>query len=452
MNLNKATIQKLKIALARKSFYDYCRLKIPKVYDDCDYLNEICDEMQDFLHNDLELLIINVPPRHAKTLTKDNYVPWCYGQDKNLKFICVSYNQNLSRRSSKYARNTIMEQKSDSEKIVYSDIFPEVKVERGSSSVDLWKIDGSYADNYLASAPNGTLTGLGADIILIDDIIKNAYEAFHEGIKQDHFEFFTDTLFSRLEGLSKVILVMTRWATDDLAGRLTKMYTDQGRKFKIITKKACDNGKMLNPKILPLERWELIKQTIGENIANANYNQEPADLHGYLYGEFQTYDALPDGNLYISALCDPADDGSDYLASVVYTVIGDKAYIIDILYTNRNLDVTEPLIVSQIIDHGVDEWIYEKNFGGKSFGKNIERELEKRECYISILGYTQKQNKKARIYSNSTNVMRQIIMPVGWEHTFSDAYKHISKFSADGVNEHDDIEDVLTKIVEIINT
>jgi len=451
MELNKATIQKIKIALARKSFYDYCNLKIPKVYNNCDYLKEICDEMQDFLTNDLELLIVNVPPRHAKTLTKDNYVPWCYGQNKNLKFICVSYNQNLSRKSSKYARNTIMEEKAEESRLVYSDIFPEVKVERGSSSVDMWKIDGAYSENYLASSPGGTLTGIGADIILIDDIIKNSYEAFHEGIKQDHFDFFTDTLFSRLEGLSKVMLVMTRWATDDLAGRLIKMYSEQGRKLKVITKRAELNGTMLNPSILSFERWQLVKQTIGEHIANANYNQEPADLHGRLYGEFQTYTELPNTSLFISALCDPADEGTDYLASVVYTIVNDKAYIIDILYTNRPLEETEPLVIKQIVDNGVDEWIYEKNFGGKSFGKNIQRELDNLNQKCEIVGYTQTQNKKARIYSNSTNVTRQIIMPADWEYRFHDVYEHITKFSSDGVNEHDDIEDVLTKIVELIN-
>ena len=90
MELNPKTIRKLNIALARKSFYDYCNLRIPKVYAKCDYLMEICDEMQDFLTNDLELLIINVPPRHAKTLTKDQFVPWALGQNKSLKFIGVS--------------------------------------------------------------------------------------------------------------------------------------------------------------------------------------------------------------------------------------------------------------------------------------------------------------------------------------------------------------------------
>lgn len=452
MLINSQTLQKLEITLARKSFYDYCCLRIPKVYSGCDYLEEICDEMQDFLHNDLELLIINVPPRHAKTLTKDNYVPWTLGQDKSLKFIGVSYNQNLSRRSSKYIRNSINEKKSDPNRLVYSDIFPDVKMEYGSASVDMWKIDGSYTENYLASSPGGTLTGLGGDIIVIDDILKNSYEAFHEGIKQEHYEFFTDTLYSRLEGLSKVLLIMTRWATDDLAGRLVKLYSEQGRKFKVISKRAETDGVMLNPNILNYEKWLRVKQTIGENIANANYNQEPADLVGRLYGTFQTYKELPSNERYIKALCDPADEGTDFLASVVYTVHNDRAFIIDILFTQEPLEVTEKLIVEQVINNGVDEWIYEKNFGGKSFGKNIRRELQEKECYIPIRGYTQTQNKQARIYSNSTNVMKQIIMPDGWETKYPKAYQHLSTFNAEGNNLHDDIEDVLTKIVELINT
>ena len=451
MELNQATLQKLKIALARKSFYDYCNMRIPKVYDKCDYLEEICNEMQDFLKNDLELLIINVPPRHAKTLTKDQYVPWVYGQDKTIKVIGVSYNQGLSRKSSKYIRNSIMELKTDVEKLVYSDIFPDVKIERGSASVDMWKVEGAYTDSYLASSPHGMLTGAGGDIIIIDDLCKNAYEAFHEGIKQEHFEFFTDTLYSRLEGLSKVILIMTRWATDDLAGRLIKMYSEQGRKFKVISKRAETDGIMLNPNILPFDKWLRIKQTIGENIANANYNQEPADLIGRLYGTFQTYKELPQCEKFIKAICDPADEGTDYLASVVYVVHEKKAFIIDIIFTQEPLEVTESLIVDQVIKHGVDEWIYEKNFGGKSFGKNIRSALQEKECYIPIRGYTQTQNKQARIYSNSTNVMRQIVMPDGWEYGYPQVYKHLSEFNAEGNNLHDDIEDVLTKIVELIN-
>src|SRR5574344_1548843 len=164
INLNPQTIRKLKIALARKSFYDYCNLRIPKVYGGCEYLEEICNEMQDFLSNDLELLIINVPPRHAKTLTKDQFIPWALGQDKTLKFIGISYNQGLSRKSSKYIRNSIGEIKADPDRIVYSDIFPDVKLERGSASVDMWKIEGAYTDSYLASSPKGMLTGAGADL------------------------------------------------------------------------------------------------------------------------------------------------------------------------------------------------------------------------------------------------------------------------------------------------
>ena len=451
MQLNQATIRKINIALARKSFYDYCNLRIPKVYNKCDYLQEVCDEMQDFLTNDLELLIINIPPRHAKTLTKDQFVPWALGQNKSLKFIGVSYNQGLSRKSSKYIRNSIAELKATEDRLVYSDIFPEVKLERGSASVDMWKVEGAYTDNYLASSPNGMLTGAGADIVIIDDILKNAYEAYHEGIKQDHFEFFTDTLYSRLEGLSKVLLIMTRWATDDLAGRLIKMYSEQGRKFKVISKRAETNGIMLNPNILPYDKWLRIKQTIGENIANANYNQEPADLIGRLYGVFQTYKELPTSDRYIRAICDPADEGTDYLASVVYSVHDKKAFIIDIIFTQEPLEITEKMIADQVMQHGVDEWIYEKNFGGKSFGKNIRSALQEKECYIPVRGYTQTQNKQARIYSNSTNVMRQIVMPEGWENMFPQAYKHLTEFNAEGNNIHDDIEDVLTKIVELIN-
>jgi hypothetical protein len=76
-------------------------------------------------------------------------------------------------------RDTISERKADNEHIVYADIFPKTQIKRGQASASLWALTGSSKNNYLATSPTGTATGFGANIVLIDDIIKNA----EEGIK-----------------------------------------------------------------------------------------------------------------------------------------------------------------------------------------------------------------------------------------------------------------------------
>jgi hypothetical protein len=104
---------------------------------------------------------------------------------------------------------------------VYSDIFPNTKIKYGEASAKLWALEGQEEKSYLATSPTGTSTGLGADIVIIDDLIKNAEEAYNELTLEKHWSWFTNTILSRLEGNDwKVIIVMTRWSENDLAGRL----------------------------------------------------------------------------------------------------------------------------------------------------------------------------------------------------------------------------------------
>ena len=117
---------------------------------------------------------------------------------------------------SKNVRNDIQEEKADENRIVFSDIFPGVSIKRGDGAMNLWSLEGGYS-NYLATSPTGTATGFGATLLIIDDLIKNAEEANNELTKEKHWTWFTDTMLSRLEEGGKIIIIMARWASDDLA-------------------------------------------------------------------------------------------------------------------------------------------------------------------------------------------------------------------------------------------
>ena len=129
------------------------------------------------------------------------------------------YNKTLSIIFSNYFRNIIMEEKADKYKPVFSDVFPKVKIKRGDGAMNLWSLEGGY-NNYLATSPTGTATGFGASLMIIDDLIKNAEEANNENVKEKHWEWFTNTMLSRLEEGDKIVIIMTRWASDDLAGKV----------------------------------------------------------------------------------------------------------------------------------------------------------------------------------------------------------------------------------------
>ena len=283
-----------KCELARRHFFDYCNLKAPDFYrPERAYLVEFCETLQDFLKSDDDLLIINAPPRHGKSRTVGCFVEWVLGRDRKFKIMTGSYNEKLSTTFSKGVRDTIMEIKVDRYRPVYSDVFPQTKVKRGDAAMNLWSLADGY-NNYLATSPTGTATGFGADLIIIDDLIKSRYEANNANVKQAHWDWFTGTMLSRLEEHGKIIVVMTRWATDDLAGRIVEHAREYGWSVRHLNFKALrDDGSMLCPEILSRQSYESKRRAMGAEVADANYQQTPIDIKGRLYSKFKTYTDVP---------------------------------------------------------------------------------------------------------------------------------------------------------------
>ncbi len=126
------------------------------------------------------------------------FVQWLLGNDNDKKIMTGSYNETLSTVFSKNVRNAIQETKADEDVVVFNDIFPDTHIKYGDAAMNLWSLEGGY-NNYLATSPTGTATGFGADIIIVDDLIKNAEEANNATVLEKHWEWFTNTMLSRLE-------------------------------------------------------------------------------------------------------------------------------------------------------------------------------------------------------------------------------------------------------------
>jgi len=449
LQIDDVATQNTKCEASRRRLWHYCKIKSPDFYDNnAEYLKEICYAIQEFENDDNELLVINLPPRHGKSRTAINAEQWLLGRNPKYKIITGSYNETLAIKFSKRVRDGINEiQRSD--KIVFKDVFPGVIIKQGSSSMQLWTIAGNEEENYLATSPGGTTTGFGADFIFIDDVIKNAYEASNNTILDNIYDWFTDTLYSRLEGKRKIVLIMTRWSTKDLAGRLIDLFQSQGRKHRIISKKACDNGKMLNDAILNLVQYNNLKQTIGEEIVKANYDQEPIDIKGQLYKSLQTYDNAPQFKA-IKGECDTADEGDNYLCNIIYGVSMDnKAYILDVYYTQDDMAVTEREVAKRLTEYRVSVYTPESNNGGRGFSRAVERiAREIGNNTTSFKPYHQTLNKEARILSNATAVELNVYFPKNWKTQYPIFYKHITEYQRIGKNKYDDAADALTAIVE----
>lgn len=442
---------------ARDNFFIYCNLKAPDFYKPTrKYLVQLCQDMQEFLNSDEEVLIVNEPPRHGKSRTAGLFVEWVLGRDQSQKVMTGSYNETLSTMFSKNVRNSILEVKADKYKPVFNDIFPCVTIKHGDGAMNLWSLEGGY-NNYLATSPTGTATGFGCSLMIIDDLIKNAEEAYNESVKEKHWDWFTNTMLSRLEEGGKILIIMTRWASGDLAGKAINWCQKENKKFRLVSMKAIqEDGSMLCEEVLSYKSAMTKKSAMGEDIFMANYQQEPIDLKGCLYSSFKTYTELPRDakgqNLFtrIAAYCDTADMGADYLCCIIYGIYNKEAYVLDVYYTKEAMEITEMETAKRLYEYEVNRADIESNNGGRGFARSVERIL--REVYKSnktkVKWFHQSKNKVARILSNSTWVMEHIYFPVNWRDRWPEYYNAMISYQREGKNKHDDAQDATTGVAE----
>lgn len=438
-----------KLELARRHLYDFCQVLFPSFYkDERTYLKEFCESVENFINDkDKRFLIINMPPRHGKSLTDQCLTSWLLGRDPTCRVMTASYNEDVASVFSKNVRNTIQTEKIG-ERVVFSDMFPKTKVKYGDASAKKWTIDGQSQISYLATSPNGTATGFGCDYLICDDLIKSAEEAYNETALDNTYQWFVNTMLSRLEGQKKCIIVMTRWSSRDLAGRIMDAFPDE---CEIIKYRVQDeNSKMLCEDILSEKDMNLIKREMNVDIFEANYNQTPIDVKGRLYSEFKEWEKLPSGK--IMNFTDTADTGSDFLCSINGVVFEKEFYVSDLVFSDEAMEVTEPKVAELLFSGGVNVSRIESNNGGRGFARNVQRIINERYGYnrTQIESVPQTHNKESRILASSAWVQNHVYMPPNWRTRFPEFYKQVMSYQRKGKNAHDDAVDVLASIYEFV--
>ena len=438
-----------KMELARRHLYDFCQVLFPTFYkDERSYLKELCESVENFINDkDKRFLIINMPPRHGKSLTDQCLTAWLLGRDPTCRVMTASYNEDVASVFSKNVRNTIQTEKIG-ERVVFFDMFPKTKVKYGDASAKKWTIDGQSQISYLATSPNGTATGFGCDYLICDDLIKSAEEAYNETALDNTYQWFVNTMLSRLEGQKKCIIVMTRWSSRDLAGRIMEAFPDECEIIKYHVQN--DKGEMLCEDILNEKDMNLIKREMNVDIFEANYNQTPIDVKGRLYQEFKEWEKLPSGK--IINFTDTADTGSDFLCSINGVVFEKEFYISDLVFSDEAMEVTEPKVAELLFSGAVNVSRIESNNGGRGFARNVQRLMNERygSNRTQIESVPQTHNKESRILASSAWVQNHIYMPPNWRTRFPEFYKQVMSYQRKGKNAHDDALDVLASIYEFV--
>lgn len=442
--------------LARRELWEYLKLRDPEFYKESrTHLKELANLLQNFREGKLlkdngdpyQILILSLPPRVGKSYTLTNFCQWDLGNYPTDKIATVSYNEGMAGEFSRFVRDGIKQEKASPEEIVYSDIFPNVHIKQGDASAYKWALEGRYF-SYIGCGMNGSLTGKGFNIGIIDDPIKNAQEAYNERVKQSHYSFYKNTYRSRIEEGGLQIINHTRWATDDLAGMVLN---DFGDDVYVYCRQMEEDGVMLCPELMSRKTWEDVQRVIDPDIISANYKQEPIDVKGRLYNTFLTYDSLPDGGV-IKNYTDTADTGSDWLCSICYLEYKNQVYILDVYYSKAPMEVTEPATAEMLIKNNVNHARIESNNGGRGFARNIIRLMkDKYNSNRTVVNwFHQSKNKQARIFSNSFWVQQNIFWPENWRHKWPDFHRDITRYVKEGKNDHDDAPDCLTGVAESV--
>jgi predicted phage terminase large subunit-like protein len=234
-------------------------------------------------------LIINLPPRHLKSLMASVAFPaWCLGHDPSAQILCVSYAQELADKLARDCRHIMMSS-------WYRQLFPTRLAAHRQAVQEFITTRQGFR---LATSTGGVLTGRGADIILIDDPLKPD-EALSETQRNAANEWYDHTLYSRLNDKRDgvIVIIMQRLHEDDLVGHVLAQEpwevvsfpaiaeTDEEHRIETIWGPQCftrRQGEALHPDREPLDTLDRIRRTIGEYNFAGQYQQSPAPAGGGL--------------------------------------------------------------------------------------------------------------------------------------------------------------------------
>src|SRR6478736_4208282 len=240
-------------------------------------------------HGKIPRLIINLPPRHLKSLLASSAFPaWCLGHDPSAQILCVSYAQDLADKLARDCRSIMLSP-------WYRRIFRTRLAPHRQAVQEFITTRQGYR---LATSNGGVLTGRGADIILIDDPLKPE-EALSDAQRQAANQWFVHTLYSRLNDKrhGAIVIIMQRLHEDDLVGHVLAQEqweilsfpaiaeADEVHRIETIWGPRCfrrRQGEALHPDREPLETLEHIRRTLGEYNFAGQYQQSPAPLGGGL--------------------------------------------------------------------------------------------------------------------------------------------------------------------------
>ena len=224
-------------------------------------------------------LIINMPPRHTKSEFGSYMLPaWFLGRDPSKKIIQCSNTAELAVGFGRKVRNLVGSEQ-------YAKIFPNVTLRSDSKAAGRWSTNSN--GEYFAIGVGGTVTGKGADLLIIDDPHSEqeaAIAATNPEVYDKVYEWYSSGPRQRLQPGGSIIVIMTRWSKKDLTGRILKSALEKdGDEWDIIEFPAIlPSGKALWPQFWDIKELEVLREELPLPKWQAQYQQQPTSEEGAL--------------------------------------------------------------------------------------------------------------------------------------------------------------------------
>lgn len=416
----------------------------------------LIEELERIERGELDILIVCMPPGSAKsTYSSVAFPAWYLGRNPNRCVIAASHTLELAERFGRRVRNIVGGQ--DHQKV-----FQDCKLSADSTAAGRW--DTLQGGEYFAAGVGGSITGRRADLAIIDDPVKSREEADSQTIRDKQWNWWRDDLTTRLKPGAAVVLIMTRWHEDDLAGRLIADLQGSQQRVKILSipMEAMENdplgrqvGEPLWPEWFTAQMIEVAKRE--PRTWTALYQQQPRPIGG---GEFKTewmsyWTNQPAASNKI-ILVDPASGKSktrgDYTSMWVVGCGSDgNDYVLDGIRDRLNLTERTEALFTLVRKYRPAAVGYEQ-YGLQADIEHIKLEQERQQYRFRIIelgGGTKKEDRIRRLIPGFQQgrvwMPKSMIrnMSTGEQRDIMDDFK--AEYLSFPVGAHDDALDCLAR-------
>ena len=413
-------------------------------YEPALHHQRLIEELEAVANGECKRLIINLPPGSAKSTYSSILFPaWFLCSRPDAAMIAASNTQDLAESFGRRIRNLIQQ---EHRVLGY-------RLSADSKAAGEWST--TMGGGYLAAGIGGTITGRRADLALIDDPVKGAEDADSDSYRNKQWEWYLMELKTRLKPGAPIILILTRWHEDDLAGRIL---AEEGEGWRVISipMEAEENdpigrspGERLWPEYFTPEMVADAKKN--PRVWSALYQQRPAPEEGDFFKRewLKPYAAedLP-ADLVVYSASDHAvglrDDASrTCLLSVGIDPAGTIWVLPDIFWKRADTEEVSNAMLAMMKRRKPLTWWAERGHISKSMGPFLRQRMREENTYVNLEEVTPAKDKKTRAQSIQGRMSMGCVRFPTFASWWSDAMAEMLGFPH---GKHDDFVDTLAHI------